>query len=287
MASDRLSSVTDAARIGFCEQAALPDEQMDVARAALWVAAEAQPDVDVSVYLAQLDALALAVRPQIEAAPSTRAAVEALCHSLFQEHGFRGDEEDYYDPRNSFLNDVIDRRRGIPITLSILFVEVARRVGLEAHGVGFPGHFLAKVVPEGGAPEIVIDAFRGGQILDREDCEALLRGVLGEDAEFDPALLRAARPKEILARMLSNLKQIHVQRRELEAALACCDRLLLLDPESPFELRDRGLLYRELECHAAALRDLERFLELAPGHDSATSVRQVLEPLRALAAQLH
>jgi len=253
-----------------------------VAEAALWIAAE-QRAIDVRANLDKLAALADAVRPRIEAAASQREKIEALNQYLFVEQGFAGSRENYYDPRNSFLDQVIERRVGIPISLSVVYVEVARRVGFDADGVGFPGHFMAVVH---GEQDTLIDAFEG-VVVTRADCEARLRGSMGSKAVFSDDLLTPASAHEILVRMLNNLKQIYFQKEDWEAALACCDRMLLLFPEMPLELRDRGLLYQRLECYSAALPDLERFLELAPDHESAHGVRTNLETLRLKAQQLH
>ncbi|MEZ4215625.1 MAG: transglutaminase-like domain-containing protein [Myxococcota bacterium] len=273
------------ARRQFAAAVALPEPEIDVARAALWLAAEADPRAEVDRHLERLDALGEAARAGVEAAADAAEAVAHLNHVLFERERFRGNEHDYYDPRNSFLGDVLDRRRGIPITLSIVYVEVARRAGLEAHGVGFPGHFLAKVVDrDGGA--IVVDAFHG-RVLTRDACAERLRGALGPQAVLADEHLAAASAHQTLRRMLTNLKQIHLQRRQLDAALACVDRILLLAPDDALELRDRGLLYQALECFAPAIDDLERFLALAPGDASAPRVERVLAQLRERAPKLH
>jgi regulator of sirC expression with transglutaminase-like and TPR domain len=271
------------ARDPFRELAGRPDARVDVATGALLIAAEHEPGVDVETALGELEQLAESVRPRLQSAVSDHDLVARLNECLFEELGFRGNRDDYYDPRNSFLNAVLERRTGIPITLCIVYVEVARRLALDAHGVGFPGHFLAKVV---GEREIVVDAF-DGLILTRDDCAARLRAGFGPQAELRPELLAPIGPRQILSRMLGNLKQIYLQQRRLEAAIACCDRILLLAPDSPLELRDRGLLHREIECFGPAADDLERFLLLAPGHETAEQIRTVLAALRERTARLH
>ena len=217
------------------------------------LAGRPDPRIDVATALGELEQLAESVRPRLQSAVSDHDLVARLNECLFEELGFRGNRDDYYDPRNSFLNAVLERRTGIPITLCIVYVEVARRLALDAHGVGFPGHFLAKVV---GEREIVVDAF-DGLILTRDDCAARLRAGFGPQAELRPD------------------------------AIACCDRILLLAPDSPLELRDRGLLHREIECFGPAADDLERFLLLAPGHETAAQIRTVLAALRERTARLH
>jgi regulator of sirC expression with transglutaminase-like and TPR domain len=273
----------DAARSDFAEMVSGPDEAIDLARAALCVAAEAAPGLDIADYLNHLDELAESIAPQVRAASHTSEAVNILNEKLFESDGFRGNEDDYYDPRNSFLNDVIDRRCGIPISLSILYIEVARRAGLKAEGIGFPGHFLARV---GDEPGILVDVFHRC-VVSPDDCAAKLRDAFGPDMELTPDMLEPTSNKRILQRLLSNLKQIYVRQNDLEDALGCSDRILLLDPEAAIEVRDRGLLYQALECHAAAQADLERFLEMAPGHDSTPQVLRQVTKLRSLVAKIH
>jgi len=267
----------------FAAAVSVADDAVDLAEAALLIAAEVYPALDLAHYLRALDDLAAAAEPTLRGAGADTDRLRRLVHFLAVESRFRGNQDDYYDRRNSFLNEVLDRRVGIPITLALVYMEVARRLDLPLVGVGFPGHFLAK---HPGPPEIVIDPFFG-KILGPRDCEQRLRAVLGEDARLDPAHLRAATPREILVRLLRNLKQIHLQARELEAALACSERILLVVPELPQELRDRGLLYAQLECFAAARADLERFLALAPNDPSAAAVRQRLIDLGRSGATLH
>jgi len=261
------------------------EDSLDVAEAALWIAAEARPELDVPHYLARLDEFAELARPVVEGASDDPGRVAGLNDVVFGGLGFRGNQEDYYDVRNSFLDQVIERRCGIPITLCVVYTEIARRLDLRAVGIGFPGHFLASVAGSGDDDGIVVDAF-AGSVVTREVCGERLRAAVGSDAQLAQAL-RASRPKEILLRMLSNLKHLHVERDDFEAALACCDRALLLDSENPLELRDRGLVHQRLECFGPAVADLERFLELAPRHESADTVRHALGPLRSRARRIH
>lgn len=260
-----------------------PDARIDLARAALLVAAEEYPGLDLDGYLDRLDALARQLQGRL-AGRGDAERVGLLNEFLFREQGFAGNAECYDDPRNSFLNDVLDRRCGIPITLSLVYTEVARRVSLPAHGVGFPGHFLARVDGEAG---VVVDAFHG-RVLSEPDCARLLESVLGPGALLVPQLhLRAATPREILVRLLSNLKHLYLRRRDFGRALACCERILLLVPEAPLELRDRGLVYEQLECYSAARSDLRRFLELAPDDRTAPAVRERLRVLGCRPPLLH
>jgi len=271
-------------RDAFAELVRAPDERIDLARSALLIAAEEYPSLDVERYLARLDELAREVAPRLAGARTPSERVAVLNRYLFAERGFTGNRAHYEDPRNSFLNDVLDRCAGIPITLSLVYMEVARRAGVEVDGVGFPGHFLVK---HGKDEQVVVDAFFGA-VLSREECQSRLAAVLGSAAQLRPELhLRKATAREILARLLGNLKVIYVRTSDFGRALACCERILLVAPDAPHELRDRGLVYERLECFGAAAADLERFLELAPDDESADAVRERLASLRPRVRQLH
>lgn len=283
------------ARSRFAIAASLPDREIDLAAAALLIAAEEQDrererpalatDVDATVrrYLDRIDDLADAAAGHVRRAGAKRRAL-ALIDFLARERGFRGNQDDYYDRRNSYLNDVIDRRLGIPITLAVIYIEVGRRIGLDIRGVGFPGHFLALHRGEDGST--IIDPFFG-VALDEAACVERLRAIAGPEASFDPRMLSVVGTAQILTRMLANLKMIHLRSNDAAAALACSERILLLNPDLPDELRDRAALYLRLECWEAARRDLDRFLEIAPDHESAELVRGELVNLRAAGPSLH
>jgi regulator of sirC expression with transglutaminase-like and TPR domain len=259
-----------------------PDIALD--EAALWIAAEEYAGLDVSAYLARLDALAEGAGARLEGARSDVERVGRLNRFLFLEEGFSGNHSDYYDPRNSYLNEVLDRRSGIPITLSLVYIAVGRRLGLRVEGIGFPGHFLVKW---SGEQEIIIDAFLG-ETLSLEDCQKRLDSAAGQPVALRPELhLRAAGAHEILTRMLGNLKQIFVQRQDWNRALDCCERTLIMFPDAPHELRDRGLVLEQIDCFHAAAADLDRFLELAPNDPSAPGVRARRQALEQRLGQLH
>lgn len=282
--SDRPTASVWNPRDAFAESLLEPDERIDLARSALLIAAEEYPALDIARYLARLDELAGEVAPRLSQARSAAERVAVLNRFLFAEQGFAGNREHYEDPRNSFLNEVLDRCAGIPITLSLVYMEVARRAGVEVDGVGFPGHFLVK---HGGRDAIVVDAFFQ-TVLTHEECQVRLAAVLGAAAQLQPELhLRKATAREILVRLLGNLKVLYVRSADFGRALACCERILLVTPDAPHELRDRGLVYEQLECFGAAAADLERFLELAPDDESAAAVRERLASLIQRLRQLH
>lgn len=259
------------------------DAEIDPVEGALWVAAEEYPSLDVAAYSGRLDDLADAAAPALAGATQLHDRVTALNHFLFDEQRFSGNAGDYYDPRNSYLNEVIDRRCGIPITLSLVYLAVGRRLSLDVQGVSFPGHFLVKCV---GDSELLIDAF-AGTLLSREDCLERLRAAVGREVPLTPELLRAASPRAILVRLLSNLKQIFVHARDFERALSCCERILLLTPDVAAELRDRAGVYAQLGYLAAAAADLDRFAEIAPDDPFAAVARQQRDALRRRVGPLH
>src|SRR5436305_13200323 len=256
----------------------IAQESIDLVRAALAVAREEYPDLDEGKYLRLLDRLAEGVQTGLPTGATPERRVGRINTHLFHELGFCGNHNDYYDPRNSFLNEVLDRRTGIPLTLCIVFMEVGRRCGLRVDGVGFPGHFLCKVQLDGG--ELVVDPFHRGQLLGLEEIKRRLAAAVGDQVKFDARVLRAARPREILVRMLQNLRSVYQERNDMPRALSAVDRLLLLAPENIRGLRERAQLCEQLGGTAAAVRDLEKVLELEPNASDAASLRARVRKLR-------
>lgn len=265
------------------ELAADPERRIDLAEAALLVAADFRPGLEAAAWLARLDALAEAARGSVLSAWSDAARVEALNRFLFEQEGFAGNQEAYEDPRNSLLSEVLERRTGLPITLSLVYLEVGWRLGLPVEGIGFPGHFLVRWR---GKEDFVVDPFHG-RLLSDEALARLLREALGRDAVFSRAELRPITPHAFLLRLISNLKRHHALAGDYAGALQCCERLLQLAPDDPEQLRDRGLVLEQLECWSAARADLARFLELAPGHPSAENVRERLGAIEPRARMLN
>jgi regulator of sirC expression with transglutaminase-like and TPR domain len=264
-----------------------PDPDVDLAEAALLIAKGAYPDLDVQSYLRRIDELARGLRARVaEDAPASELIVE-LNRFLFDEHGFGPNVEDYYDPRNSFLNDVLERRVGIPISLSVLYMEVGVRVGLPLQGVSFPGHFLVKCQFEAGM--VILDPYCGGVSLSLQDLQHRLREARGGEVSraIVAGMLVAANKKEILTRMLRNLKAIYLDKQQHARALSIIDWIVALRPGEATEVRDRGLTYLKLECFRAALADLERYLELAPAADDLNEIRGCVVGLRRSAARLN
>ncbi len=263
-------------------------EQFDLAEASLMLAQDIYPDVDVSTYLGQLDGIAAAIRKRLADDAFAEQKVIALNYYLFNEMRFSGNVEDYYDPRNSYLNEVIERRTGIPITLAILYLEVGRRLGLNLKGVSFPGHFLVKLAVKRG--QLVLDPFIGGEAQSEADLRQRLAQVLppteAGNAQLD-RYLEPATPRQIVARLLRNLKNIYLHGGKLESALAVMQRMLLVMPESAEELRDRGLIYQQLDCFRPALSDLQNYLRRRPEASDAAEIHGKIVELRQAATRLN
>ena len=262
--------------------------KIDLAEAALLCAQDSYPDLDIRSQLDALEALAARLRSRLPADFSVTHRLVALNNYLFSELGFSGDAETYYDPRNSFLNDVIERKTGIPITLSILYLEIGQRLGLKLKGVSFPGHFLVKVRVSGG--ELVLDPFAGGRSLSEEDLRARLAQFTDPDTAKELPLedfLEAATPRQILARLLRNLKGIYLEAKQFDKALGVMNRLVILLPDVPEERRDRGLVYARLECPRAAQEDLSHYAAQKPRADDAESVAAQLAAVTIAAARLN
>ena len=274
------------ARRRFAELVARPAGAIELAHAALLVAAEERPGTDVDGYRARLLELGLRARGRVAAAP--RDPVGALNRFVFDESSFRGNQEHYYDPRNSLLSCVIDERRGIPITLSVVYMELGRRAGLEVEGVGLPGHFVVRVRASVGGAEVsaLVDPFNQ-RVVGREDCQQLLDTVYGGKITLAEEHLRASAPREILARILRNLKAVYAQGRRYGRALSVVERILLVEPEANAERRDRGALLGQLGRYNEAVAEMLAYLDADPKAPDAALVRDQLKKLRLQAAALN
>jgi regulator of sirC expression with transglutaminase-like and TPR domain len=268
------------ARQRFYQEIHQPDEQINLAKAALYLAQEEYPDLDPEAYLGKLDAIAQAIQARLPGERYPLKVVQTINQYLYEELGFSGNTDDYYDPRNSYFNDVIDRRKGIPLTLSLLYLEVASRIDFPMVGVGMPGHFVVRPVVKN--MEIFIDPFNQGEVLFPEDCEARLTEVFGQPVDLRPEFLEPVDAYYFLARMLTNLKAIYLSRKDINRALSMIERILLIFPDAPMEQRDRGLIYYELERWAEAIPDLENYLSQMPMAQDAEFIRQVLQTIKTI-----
>ena len=278
-----MTNQSDAIRL-FGEMVSRREEEIELAKAALLFAKEEYPDLDIDVYLRKLDLMAEEIKSRVGHNTSPYFLITEINNYLFKEEGFRGNEDDYYDPKNSFLNDMLDRKTGIPITLSLLYMEIANRLGLTLLGVGFPGHFIVKY--SGIEGEILVDPFNKGRILSNKDCKEILDRIYGGRMQFHSEFLQPVTKKEILSRMLHNLKGIYLNSTNYLKALSIVDMILLIDPEAMDELRDRGLLYYNLECFTQALSDIETYLRRTTNAQDAELIRGYIPVLKGLTAKI-
>jgi regulator of sirC expression with transglutaminase-like and TPR domain len=262
--------IDDDVRQAFLDAATSSDDG-DLPRAALLLGRLEYRTLDPVPYLGRLTRLGALLTARLERLgplANAHAQLDVMNTLLYEDEGFSGNVERYEDPRNSFLSDVIERRTGIPISLAVVYLEVGRRAGLLLEGINFPGHFLVRYRPGSRDPdgprELIVDPFHQGALLSETDCRQLLRRHLGEDAAYDRRLLATAGKRQILVRMLLNLKRLYVNMRSFPQARASVDLLLALDPLNPTELRDRGLLSYHLQDFQAALRDLEAYFRAVP-----------------------
>src|SRR2546423_440925 len=269
--------LAERARREFAAQVARPEAAIDLTHAALLVAAEEQPGLDVEQYRARLLEYGVQARGRVR--ERMDAPIAALNHFVFNELGFAGNADNYYDPRNSLLPYVLDARRGIPITLALVYMELGRRAGLHVEGVGLPGHFLVRARATVDEPAVLVDVFNA-RIVDEEFCQQQLDSLYGGQVALATEHLRAARPREILARLLRNLKAIYAQTRRYTRALATVERILLVAPQEHEERRDRGLLLAHMDRHAEAIREIETYLRRAPNAPDAERMEEELKKVR-------
>jgi regulator of sirC expression with transglutaminase-like and TPR domain len=269
------------------------EERIDLARACLMIAQDAYPELQVDRYLGEIERMAIKLRARLADVGAAEERVVGLNQFLFGDLGFVGNTRDYYDPRNSYLNDVIDRKTGIPITMAILYMEVGRRIGLPLAGVSFPGHFLVRLKLRGGM--LVLDPFSGGAPLAEDELRERLQRVIPEGATDDVPVaelpldqfLEPATNRQILARLLRNLKGIYRETEKPQRVLEVLNRMLLVVPEASGELRDRGYVYQKLECFRAALQDLSDYVEREPDAPDSDDVRAQVRELSAFCARLN
>ena len=277
----------------FAQLISREDARIDLSRACLLIAQDAYPDLDVERYIGQIERMATRLRARLAPTAAGEDRIVALNQLLYEELGYWGNTEDYYDPRNSYLNEVIDRRTGMPITMSILYMELGRRIDLPVEGVSFPGHFLVRVRLHGGM--LVLDPFSGGAPQSEDELRSRVKRVIPDGVADDlPAselpldqFLEPATNRQILARVLRNLKGIYRKANKPERMLDVLNRMLLVTPDASAELRDRGYVYQRLECYRAAFKDLTDYAEREPDAPDLDEVRSKLMELSALCARLN
>jgi regulator of sirC expression with transglutaminase-like and TPR domain len=262
------------ARRRFVQMAQLPDAALDLVEASLVIDVEDKPTIAIDRYLAQVNDWSDAVRQRLGGSHDVERIVEAINTLLFDEEGFHGENDDYYDPRSALLSETLDRHAGLPMTLSILYIEISRRVGVEASGVALPARFLVKF------GHIVVDPFDGGRVLTTAELQQLLDDVYGGGVRLREHHLRSFTAKEILARELAHLKSAYLARRDLQHAAASIDRLLILDANDAWELRDRAAVAMQLHAYGTAIECFERYLALMPHADDGNRVREQIAWLR-------
>ncbi len=268
------------ARQLFYQEINQPDGSIDLAKAALYMALEEYPNLEPEEYLDALDSIADEVRSRLPTQNYPLRIIQTINGYLYEDCQFSGNDADYYDPRNSFLNQVIDRRTGIPISLSLVYLEVAKRIDFPMVGIGMPGHFLIR--PDFEDAGIFVDAFNGGEILFPEDCRGRLSQIYGQPMDLQPAFLAPVSRRQLLGRMLGNLKAIYLQQRDALRVLGAIERILLLFPDALGERRDRGILYYQLGRDREARSDLAIYVTNAPNAPDAAAIRQLLDRLDSM-----
>ena len=233
------------------------------------------PELNISKYIEKINEMGNSLKIKIGEVKNPTYLISVLNEYLFDELGFHGAEEDYYDPVNSFLNVVLDKKTGVPITLSILYSEVAKHIGLDLRIVGFPGHVIVKY-----KKEMILDPFYRGRLLTIEDLEKILNRNFGEDVEFVPEYLNEATTEQLLTRLLRNLKNAYTQSYAYDNAMKCTDMILGMQPESPEEIRDKGILEERLLRYDKALPLLNKYLELEPEADDADFILELIKSVR-------
>jgi regulator of sirC expression with transglutaminase-like and TPR domain len=261
--------------------ASAPDARCNLAELALYLARDEYPGLDVDAYLSELAAMAREADAYVRGDLDTR--VQGLCRYLFHEMGFRGNDRDYYDARNSYLNEVIDRRKGIPITLSLVAITIGKEVGLRVEGIGLPGHFVAKAIE--GDREIIFDPFHGGRILNPELCEQLVARVTGMPFEASAQTLAPLPAAAFVLRMLTNLKAVYLRHGDFERAGRVIERIRQLRPDDIHERRDLGVSLLQAGQAGRAIDHLSAYLNAHPNGADAEAIQRMLEQAKAAVAK--
>jgi regulator of sirC expression with transglutaminase-like and TPR domain len=261
----------------------IPDSELTtthLVEAALAISWEEYPHIDLSSYREALDRMAADLQQRIQGINYPLKVIGEINRYLFEEQNFSGNDNNYYDPRNSFLTDVITRRLGIPITLSIVYMAIGDRIGFPFEGVNLPGHFIIR--PQRSDIEVFIDPFSKGEIMFKEDCASKLAQIYGQQAELKPEYLDTVGVRQILERMLMNLKLIYLNQKKFHKALYAVEKILMLSPNASTQVRDHGLLCYQLERYVEARSDLETYIDLSPHADDTQLIRQLIDEMKQI-----
>ena len=269
----------------FAEIVNQVDEDIDLAKAALYIAGIEYHDLNVEHYVKTLDSLAEEASRYVNPEDDVSTKVGHLSKHLFVRQGFRGNEEDYYDPRNSYLNEVLDRRMGIPISLSLVYIEVARRLGIVFEGIGLPGHFVIRTGPP--EHELYVDVFSNGEIMSRSDCEDIVRNLFHGRVEFQDEYLRPYTKREYLTRILTNLKHNHVRTEDYHRSISDADLIAVMNPSLGSNIKERATFHYSLKQYRLAIRDLESYLSTNPEEQDAEEVKRQIQGIWATLATLN
>lgn len=262
------------------------DERLDLLRAALSFARIEYPQLEVEPYVRRVDELAQRAAARIQETGDPAQSISAINYVLFEEEMFRGNTVDFYNPKNSFLNDVLDRRLGIPISLAAIYLEVARRVGFPLFGVGMPGHFLLKHYEVSGRA-ILIDVFERGVVVSEKDCQKKLNKIYSGQIMLQPEFLMPVTRRQMLTRMLNNLKTIYLSQRNFRRALQVVDLILVIYPRSPEDVKQRAVLRYNLDDYSGALADFEEYVKMSPDASDTDEIRQTALSLRRSMAMMN
>jgi regulator of sirC expression with transglutaminase-like and TPR domain len=273
-----MASHHGAPRERFTAEVIRSDDDINLARAALLVAQEEYTQLPIDRYLGRLDQLAEETKDRLADETAPLVVLQELVDTLFRRQGLEGNRDAYYDPRNSFLNDVLDRRLGIPLTLGIVLLEVGWRLGLPLEGVNFPGHFLVRFRGEGS--NLLLDPFDGGALRFEDQAQELLDRVYGGMVRVHDSFLKTARRREMLLRLLTNLKSLYLNAQDHVRALAAVERMLLIRPIAPSQIRDRGVILARMGRREEAVEQLEAYLNVAPGASDSERIEGMVKELR-------
>lgn len=262
----------------FFQEINQADHKINLAKAALYYAQDEYPDLEIDTYLNRLDKMAAEIKERLSDNLYPLKVINTINHYLFEDLNYTGNTTNYYDPLNSYLNQVIDRRTGIPITLSVVYLEIAKRLDFPMVGIGMPGHFLIR--PDFEEVGIFVDVFNQGEVLFKEDCELKLREIYQQPIELKAHFLTPVSNQQLLGRMLTNLKYIYLNCQEYSKMLRIIETLLLLFPNHPIEIRDRGLLYYQLQQWEKSIADLQLYLSILPTAQDEATIRQLLQKMR-------